>query len=931
MAESGSDFPLVGVCLCSETSVHKGQVIGTVHVLEHLQNLSEFRKELTTSLSETLGGQRRFEFLTSHGWEINESLENVVKLSHVLTQDGKVNIRLTYTKPRFGLAIEGSPDISVGFIFCDLTSTVADLVVEVRKQLPALHSSLSSRKFCFLDRNSWPISREQESLLTVMEVCCDGVLRIRCSICSSSSRKTSMIEYDHSDNPDFPDRQRLSISDSLKIPFQTGAESKSILSPITETDDGNVEHRWPSSDYSELKAPMADITSFEILLSYVHTEASSYALLLKHALEELGYSVFLDIHCIEGGKDWQDVLNESITNCTLFIPLITMQYGQTLWTNREVKLADVLGKVILPVNFNKNWPPKCLAIQFATTQYIPGNLSTPDKEMTQERFTNNDASVLADAIAKQYQKELDAAAAAASTEIVEQEDISDVTMAALSRQSTQILDSDSPLTPLSAGLKVPTGFNLLRRTSGIKSYGSDLPQSIPKQYRISVFESREGKPLVVISCCKTQRAYAQGLITELEKSGYEVWCSCDIDHERDEVKSSSFQKYVDEAGAVIFILSKEFSEDTFCEQQVYYCEQRKRIIPLIYKPHAMPTWMSTLIGTSTFIDCQAKDYMSTLLDRVQAVLNPSQAVNELNKVIGRKMEIAEMCSKLNNQLPKGNHVYISGGTKFFSESGEAICKEIGKELAKDENIVLTTGGFYGVGETVGRSFFEERERMARPHGICHVIAVRDEQDKTNQTRQNSDHTFSAVPYGDTLFFGNSVRQREMLIPRVISICILVEGGPGAAFEAQQFVWNGNQVIPIPMTGGAAGGNFNIPSCIMIRPPSVSESDWSILSDPKASPSEIGLAVARIVKIVNDPELSVLGGTRSRSNTGGKNRMSRPLLSKKLHSHYQRSDTAPDNINNDGDGGDRDTYTKRTLMAVKRTLSERIPEHNIPES
>lgn len=36
----------------------------------------------------------------------------------------------------------------------------------------------------------------------------------------------------------------------------------------------------------------------------------------------------------------------------------------------QVKLADVLGKYILPVSFLTDWPPRCLAIQFATTQYI---------------------------------------------------------------------------------------------------------------------------------------------------------------------------------------------------------------------------------------------------------------------------------------------------------------------------------------------------------------------------------------------------------------------------------------------------------------------------------------------------------------------------------------------------------------------------------
>lgn len=39
-----------------------------------------------------------------------------------------------------------------------------------------------------------------------------------------------------------------------------------------------------------------------------------------------------------------------------------------------MKLADVLGKKIIPVNFMEHWPPACLAIQFASTQYIPWKL-----------------------------------------------------------------------------------------------------------------------------------------------------------------------------------------------------------------------------------------------------------------------------------------------------------------------------------------------------------------------------------------------------------------------------------------------------------------------------------------------------------------------------------------------------------------------------
>lgn len=62
-----------------------------------------------------------------------------------------------------------------------------------------------------------------------------------------------------------------------------------------------------------------------------------------------------DVHEIQTGSDWQDALNEAVTNCEVFVPLITPMYGKTQWTNREVKLADLLKKTIIPVNFLEYW------------------------------------------------------------------------------------------------------------------------------------------------------------------------------------------------------------------------------------------------------------------------------------------------------------------------------------------------------------------------------------------------------------------------------------------------------------------------------------------------------------------------------------------------------------------------------------------------
>lgn len=110
---------------------------------------------------------------------------------------------------------------------------------------------------------------------------------------------------------------------------------------------------------------------FAIMISYQHAEARKYAISLKRALVGLGLSTYLDIDEIPSGSDWQDQLNTAVLGCSALVCLVTPSYGETLWTARELKLADLAGKSVLPVNFAPSWPPRSLAIQLASRQFIP--------------------------------------------------------------------------------------------------------------------------------------------------------------------------------------------------------------------------------------------------------------------------------------------------------------------------------------------------------------------------------------------------------------------------------------------------------------------------------------------------------------------------------------------------------------------------------
>jgi len=54
------------------------------------------------------------------------------------------------------------------------------------------------------------------------------------------------------------------------------------------------------------------------------------------------------------------------------------------------------------------------------------------------------------------------------------------------------------------------------------------------------------------------------------------------------------------------------------------------------------------------------------------------------------------------------------------------------------------------------------------------------QDFSRKCVQNADKSFAPLPYGRTLFIGDSIRQRERLMAQAFDICIIVEGDALAA-------------------------------------------------------------------------------------------------------------------------------------------------------
>lgn len=803
-----SSFSFVAVYLAKDTSPELSQQLGSLRLEEPTRQ--RFAPELRAAIGKEIESAmlpEHFVFLTPQGWELGERLEDQFPLKWLVCNKYIVRIRgKRSNQTKLWVSYDGQSLCSIVLEKRDNPpSPVSPLDVKeaIEEQHPDLYGFLMTKGGAdgglrFLDINGCPVSQSQERRLPLSSIVSnDTVSLTTTSVYSSAYPTIASISM----------QKRTSIAIIAKEDQQP-----------TNNDVVVLPKKSPSFLRKSIESP-------EIMLSYVHKESSGPAARLSEELSRLGYTVFLDKNDIKPGDDWQDVLNEAVCNCRLFIPLVTPLYGLTEWTNREVKLADTLGKMIIPVTFLSSWPPMCLAIQFATTQYIKWSTPSGGCHFELNTVVNGVAANIADqykAMKTEATKEVEEGGekeegATKGDEEGKKEDKDD-----------DKKDSSSPT---------------------IQKKTKSFPRSLPDMIRKSIFK-QDGKPssLVVISYHPTQLEFLEGLRHDLESHGHEVWASMAGDDLR---KRETFKKKVNVAGVVVFILSAEYVKSSSCEQEMYYVEGRKRIIPIIVDSFQIPGWMTTLVGPDSFLDSRSPNFQDAFREEIESATVPAKAEERLRRLVEQKTKLHKLCSDLKKRLPKGRLVYVTGSSsKITSKNGLAICREFGQLLAHEKhNYCLVTGGFYGVGDAVGESFYKEtQERGTGKNGQCviHVQAKKDNQDHTVQARQNTDGTFQPAPYGETLFYCESVRQREMLTPRVIDLCILIEGGPSAAFEAHQFSWSGHTVIPVISTGGAAGGKFNAPPGIFYKPNYASESDWSVLSDPEAEPKTVAKALVSIV-------------------------------------------------------------------------------------
>jgi hypothetical protein len=132
----------------------------------------------------------------------------------------------------------------------------------------------------------------------------------------------------------------------------------------------------------------------------------------------------------------------------------------------------------------------------------------------------------------------------------------------------------------------------------------------------------------------------------------------------------------------------------------------------------------------------------------------------------------------------------------------------------------------GVGETVGRSYYQERVSAGLSPFIFHILP----------------HAHSAWDYGKTLFAGEDMYERREVLARIAGIYITVEGGPGTLHEARTALLNQSALIPVGKSGGASKKIYD-----SLAKPEIHRKEWGVLDAQNATDDEIVRALKTLIE------------------------------------------------------------------------------------
>jgi hypothetical protein len=106
-----------------------------------------------------------------------------------------------------------------------------------------------------------------------------------------------------------------------------------------------LSYNEPLIDKSEIKP---HLIKMKIFVSYSRRDAGDFANQIDIHLSTFNYDIFTDIHDIRGGDIWSNTIEQNISNCDIFVVIVTSGALYSLHVEREVLQAQRENKKIIP-------------------------------------------------------------------------------------------------------------------------------------------------------------------------------------------------------------------------------------------------------------------------------------------------------------------------------------------------------------------------------------------------------------------------------------------------------------------------------------------------------------------------------------------------------------------------------------------------------
>jgi len=111
--------------------------------------------------------------------------------------------------------------------------------------------------------------------------------------------------------------------------------------------------RFTPTGEEKANALLVEGVKLKAFLSYF-TLDKKLAGQIKDALEEYGIDVFLAHEDIEPSVEWIETIKDELKACNVFLPILTDNFHQSLWTDQETGIAFTRDKLIIPLKVTKD-------------------------------------------------------------------------------------------------------------------------------------------------------------------------------------------------------------------------------------------------------------------------------------------------------------------------------------------------------------------------------------------------------------------------------------------------------------------------------------------------------------------------------------------------------------------------------------------------